>query len=238
MVVGRQAGGERLPFRLADAVSATWQAKWELLLPVVIIGLFASGVATMLQTAAAALAYTVVVECFVTKDLGIVRHLPAALLKAGALMGAVLILLSIAMGLTIYLVDIEVPTRLVEWVQAHIASPMVFLLALNVLLLVLGSVVEIYSAIIILAPLIAPIGAVFGIDPIHLGVIFLANLELGFLFPPVGLNLFLSSSRFNKPLSQLYRHVVPFLIILGIGVLVITYMPSLSIGFLKLVGRQ
>jgi C4-dicarboxylate transporter, DctM subunit len=238
MVVGRQAGGERLPFRLADAVSATWQAKWELLLPVVIIGLFASGVATMLQTAAAALAYTVVVECFVTRDLGIVRHLPAALLKAGALMGAVLILLSIAMGLTIYLVDIEVPTRLVEWVQAHIASPMVFLLALNVLLLVLGSVVEIYSAIIILAPLIAPIGAVFGIDPIHLGVIFLANLELGFLFPPVGLNLFLSSSRFNKPLSQLYRHVVPFLIILGIGVLVITYMPSLSIGFLKLVGRQ
>jgi tripartite ATP-independent transporter DctM subunit len=205
---------------------------------VVIIGLFASGVATMLQTAAAALAYTVVVECFVTRDLGIVRHLPAALLKAGALMGAVLILLSIAMGLTIYLVDIEVPTRLVGWVQAHIASPMVFLLALNVLLLVLGSVVEIYSAIIILAPLIVPIGAVFGIDPIHLGVIFLANLELGFLFPPVGLNLFLSSSRFNKPLSQLYRHVVPFLIILGIGVLVITYMPALSVGFLALVGRK
>ena len=142
------------------------------------------------------------------------------------------------MGLTVYLVDIELPTRLVEWVQAHISSPMVFLLALNVLLLVLGSVVEIYSAIIILAPLIAPIGAVFGIDPIHLGVIFLANLELGFLFPPVGLNLFLSSSRFKKPLPQLYRHVVPFLIILGIGVLVITYMPSLSIGFLKLVGRK
>ena len=122
--------------------------------------------------------------------------------------------------------------------QTHIHSQVVFLLALNVILLVLGSVLEIYSAIIILAPLIAPMGAAFGVDPIHLGVIFLANLELGFLFPPVGLNLFLSSSRFNKPLPQLYRHVVPFLIILGIGVLLITYVPAMSLGFLHLLGRR
>ena len=106
------------------------------------------------------------------------------------------------------------------------------------MLLVLGSVLEIYSAIVILAPLVAPIGAAFGVDPVHLGVVFLANLELGFLFPPVGLNLFLSSSRFDKPLTQLYRHVVPFLIILGIGVLLITYVAGMSLGVLRLLGRH
>jgi tripartite ATP-independent transporter DctM subunit len=238
MVIGRQAGRERQRFRVGEVLRATWHAKWELLLPVVIVALFVSGFATMLQTAAAALAYAVVVECFITRDLGIFRSLPEALLKAAALMGAVLILLSIAMGLTIYLVDVQLPDVLLGWVQSHIHSPVVFLLALNALLLVLGSVVEIYSAIIILAPLIAPIGAVFAIDPIHLGVIFLANLELGFLFPPVGLNLFLSSSRFNKPLPQLYRHVVPFLIILGVGVLLITYVPAMSTGLLHLLGRK
>ena len=237
MVIGRQAGRERQPFALAEVGRATWQAKWELLLPVVIVALFLSGVATMLQTASAALAYAVIVECFITRDLKIFSTLPQAILKAAALMGAVLILLSIAMGLTIYLVDIQLPDMLLEWVKTHISSGTAFLLALNVLLLVLGSVVEIYSAIIILAPLIAPLAAVFSIDPIHLGVIFLANLELGFLFPPVGLNLFLSSSRFNKPLPQLYRHVVPFLIILGIGVLLITYVPAMSTGFLHWVKK-
>jgi TRAP-type C4-dicarboxylate transport system permease large subunit len=153
-------------------------------------------------------------------------------------MGAVLILLSIAMGLTSYLVDAQIPAFLTSWVTTHIHTKLVFLLVLNVLLLVLGSVLEIYSALIILAPLIAPLGAVFGVNPIHLGVIFLANLELGFLFPPVGLNLFLSSSRFGKPLPQLYRHVVPFLIILGIGVLLITYIPAMSVGVLKLLGKN
>lgn len=146
-------------------------------------------------------------------------------------------LLSIAMGLTGYLVEAQIPDHLLTWVKLHIHSQVVFLLALNGLLLVLGSVLEIYSAIIILAPLIAPMGAVFGVDPIHLGVIFLANLELGFLFPPVGLNLFLSSSRFGKPLPQLYRHVLPFLLILGIGVLLITYIPGMSLWILKALGK-
>jgi TRAP-type C4-dicarboxylate transport system permease large subunit len=160
------------------------------------------------------------------------------LLKAAALMGAVLILLSVAMGLTIYLVDAQIPDLLLEWVKTNIHSQVLFLLALNVLLLVLGSVLEIYSAIIILAPIIAPMGALFGVDPLHMGVIFLANLELGFLFPPVGLNLFLSSSRFNRPLTSLYRHVVPFLIITGIGVLLITYTDVMSLGVLTLLGKR
>jgi C4-dicarboxylate transporter, DctM subunit len=160
------------------------------------------------------------------------------LYKASALMGAVLTLLSLALGLTNYLVDAQIPDLLVEWVQAHIHSQVVFLLVLNVILLILGSVLEIYSAIIVLAPLIAPMGRAFDVDPIHLGVIFLANLELGFLFPPLGLNLFLSSSRFNHPLTSLYKHIIPFLIIMSIGMLLITYTESMSLGVLHLLGRR
>jgi C4-dicarboxylate transporter DctM subunit len=235
--VGRRIEGGRQPFALREVWSSAWLAKWELLLPVFIVVLFGSGIASMVETAAAALAYAVIVECLVTRDIHWSRTLPSVLVHASALMGAVLILLSVAMGLTSYLVDAEIPSLLLAWVKAHVHSQVVFLLALNVLLLILGSVLEIYSAIIILAPLIAPLGTAFGVDPIHMGVIFLANLELGFLFPPVGLNLFLSSSRFGKPLPELYRHVVPFLLILGLGVLLITYVPDMSLGILKVLGR-
>jgi TRAP-type C4-dicarboxylate transport system permease large subunit len=134
-------------------------------------------------------------------------------------------------------VDAQIPDQLLGIVKTHVHSQVVFLLVLNVLLLVLGSVLEIYSAIVILAPLVVPLGLAFGVHPVHLGVIFLANLELGFLLPPIGLNLFLSSSRFGTPMTRLYRHVVPFLIILGVGVLLITYVPAMSLGLLKLFGK-
>jgi C4-dicarboxylate transporter DctM subunit len=237
VIIGRQVRGERQPFSWREAAVSTWRAKWELGLPFVIIALFATGFLTLLETAAAALAYAVIVECFITRDLHIFKTLPQVLLKAAGLMGAVLILLSIAMGLTNYLVDAQIPDQILAWVQTHIHSQEMFLLALNLFLLVVGSVVEIYAAIVILAPLIVPLGAAFNVNPIHLGVIFLANLELGFLFPPVGLNLFLSSTRFGKPLPQLYKHVVPFLIILAIGVLLVTYMPWMSLGILHLMGK-
>lgn len=236
--VGRHVQKERAPFSWREVAHSAWLAKWELMLPVLIIALFVTGSATMLETAAAALVYAVIVECFITRDIKLFTELPEVLLKAAALMGAVLILLSVAMGLTNYLVDAMIPDAILAWVQQHIHSPMVFLLALNVLLLILGSVLEIYSAIIILAPLIAPMGVAFGIDPVHLGVIFLANLEMGFLLPPVGLNLFLSSSRFNHPLTSLYRHILPFLVITGIGVLLITYMPWMSLGVLEMLGKR
>jgi len=165
------------------------------------------------------------------------KQLPATLAKAPALAGAILILLSCAMGLTGYLVDAQIPDRLLEIVRENIHSPLLFLLTLNVVLLVLGSVLEIFSAIIVLTPLVTPLGVAFGVHPVHLGIIFLANLELGFLFPPVGLNLLLSSSRFGKPMAVLYWNVIPFLLILGLGVLLITYVPALSIGVLRLLGR-
>jgi tripartite ATP-independent transporter DctM subunit len=237
ILVGRHVGRGRQAFSWKELLVSTWSAKWELALPFVVMGLFVSGWLTMMETAAAALAYAVIVECFITRDLHLFKTLPGVLLKAAGLMGAVLILLSIAMGLTNYLVDAQIPDQILSWVQTHIGSQAMFLLALNVFLLVVGSVVEIYAAIVILAPLVVPLGAAFGVNPIHLGVIFLANLELGFLFPPVGLNLFLSSSRFGKPLPQLYRHVIPFLIILAIGVLLITYVPWMSIGVLEWMGK-
>jgi len=236
--VGKGVQKGRTAFSGREIAASAWDAKWELAVPLLVIGLFASGAASLVESSAAACAFAIATQCLVMRDLHPIRDLPGVLLKATTLIGAVLILLSSAMGLTSYLVDAEIPGQLLAAVREHVHSPVVFLLALNVFLLILGSVLEIYSAIVILTPLVAPIGAAFGIDPVHLGVIFLANLELGFLFPPVGLNLFLSASRFGTPLPRLYRHVVPFLVILAIGVLLITYVPSMTLGVLELLGRR
>ena len=235
--VGARVQTRRQPFAWPELGRAAWAARWELSLPPLVIGLFASGWLSMVETAAAALAYAIVVECVLTRDLHPVRTLPAALVKSSVLTGSVLILLSAAMGITSYIVDAQVPEQLVAWVKAHIHSQFVFLLALNALLIVVGCLVDIFSAIVVLAPLIAPMGAAFGVDPIHQGVIFLANLELGFLTPPVGLNLYLSSSRFGKPLTEVTRHAFPFLLIMSAAVLIITYVPALSLGVLRALGR-
>ena len=187
----------------------------------------------MVETAALAFVYAIVVECFVTKDLHVFRTLPTALVKSSVLAGSVLILLSAAMGITSYIVDAQIPDTLVTWVKTHIESRWVFLLALNGLLIVVGCLVDIFSAIVVLAPLLVPMAMAFGVHPVHLGVIFLANLELGYLTPPVGLNLYLAASRFNKPLTTVVRTVLPFLLIMAVAVLLITYVPQMSIGVLK-----
>jgi TRAP-type C4-dicarboxylate transport system permease large subunit len=156
------------------------------------------------------------------------------LVHAASLVGSVLILLGTALGVTSWFVDAEVPTILVEWMTTHVQSAALFLLLLNAVLLVLGSVLEMYSAIVVLAPLVAPLGVAYGVDPVHLGVVFLANLELGFLFPPMGLNLFLSATRFQKPLPYVYRKAFPFLLIMSAGVLAITYLPAITTGVVAL----
>jgi C4-dicarboxylate transporter, DctM subunit len=237
IVIGRREQCATTPFSLREIGASVWEAKWELSVPVLVVGLFASGLASMVEAAAAAAAYALIIECLVTRDIHPRRDLPGVLLKAAALVGGVLILLASAMGLTAYLVDAQIPDQMLTFVKGHVTSPVVFLLALNLFLLVLGSVLEIYSAIVVLTPLVAPLGLAFGIDPVHLGVIFLANLELGFLFPPVGLNLFLSASRFGVPITRLYRAVLPFLLILGLGVLLITYVDALSLGVLSGLGK-
>lgn len=231
MWIGRKVEGPRPPFDAKELFASAWGAKWELSVPLVVIVLFAGGFASMVEAAAAAAAYAIIVECAITRDLHPIRDLPRVLAGAGALVGAVLILLAAAMGLSSYaLVEAELPDLLLSWVEVRIDDPLIFLLALNGLLLVLGSLLEIYSAIVILPPILAPIAVHYGIDPVHLGIIFLANLELGFLTPPVGLNLFLAAARFEIPMFKLYKTIVPYLIILLATVLLITYMPSLSVG--------
>ena len=235
--VGVRNAAPRQPFHPREAIAALWDAKWDLGLPTLVVVAVGSGFATIVEAAALAAAYSLVVELLVFRSIHPLRDLPRVLVHASTLVGSVVILLGTALGLTSWFVDAELPTRLVEWMTAHVHSPALFLLMLNAVLLVLGSVLEIYSAIVVLAPLVAPLGAAYGIEPIHLGVVFLANLELGFLFPPMGLNLFLSASRFGKPLPWLYRKAFPFLLIMSAGVLAITYLPAITTGVVKALAR-
>ncbi len=218
----------RTPFDLREAARAVWDAKWEVLLPVVVLGALFSGSATIVESAALAALYAFIVQALLRREVRIGRDL----LRVGAdcvgTIGGVLIILGVAVGLTAYLVDAQVPARLTEWSLAHVKSKLVFLLTLNVLLLVVGCLMDIFSATFVVVPLIAPLGAAYGVHPVHLGVIFIANLELGYLTPPVGLNLFLASYRFNRPLLEVARASLPMLALRGAGVLLVTYVPWLT----------
>ncbi len=234
---GVKTGVERTSFHWHEAGRSLWGAKWELLLPGLLLAAIFSGLTTVVEASALGALYALVVQVFIHRDLSLFGDVPRVLRQCVVLIGGVLIILSVAMGLTSYLVDAQIPSLLLDWVQAHVSSPLVFLLMLNVFLLLVGCLMDIFSATVVVVPLIVPLGAAFGIDPIHLGIIFIANLELGYLTPPVGLNLFLASYRFERPLLTIYRSAVPMLIILGIGVLLITYVPFLTTGILALLGR-
>lgn len=226
---GVKAGAPRPPLDLRELGRAINEAKWELVLPIVVVGGIFTGLTTLVEAAAVTAAYTIFVEVFIYRDLSITKDLPRVARDCSALVGAVLIILGVAMGFTSYLVDAEVPEAALQWVKGDIESKWIFLLALNVFLLLVGCLMDIFSAIVVVVPLILPIGRHFGVDPIHLGIIFLANLELGFLTPPVGMNLFLSSVRFKKPLFRVYGSALPFLAILVLAVLLITYLPALTL---------
>lgn len=234
---GWRAGAGRTPFRIREAAAALWEAKWELLLPVVVlVGIF-GGFATLVEAAALTVFYAFVVECFVYRDLSIRRDLPRIVVESATMLGGFLIILGVALGFTNYLVHAEIPMLALHWVSAHIESPIVFLLALNVFLLIVGALMDIYSAILVVVPLIAPMGLAYGIDPVHLGIIFLVNMELGYLMPPMGENLFLSSYRFNQSLTRVYLSTIPYLFLLLGAVLLITYVPFITLGLVNLMGR-
>ena len=216
------------PFQARRLVKAVWLAKWELMLPVVAIVALFSGWATPVEAAAVTALYAIVVEAFIHRELRVFRDLPRAMAHAGLVIGGVLLILGVALGFTNYLVDAEVPARAVEWTTHTIHSRIVFLLALNAFLLLVGCLMDIFSAIVIQVPLLLPLALAFGVDPMHLGIIFLANLEVGYLTPPIGLNLLLSSYRFGKPIPQVLRSVLPIVVVMSIGVLLITYLPFLT----------
>ncbi len=229
---GVKAGARRTPFSRTELRGALWEAKWELLLPVIVLAGIFGGFATTVETAALAVLYVLFVEAAVHRDVSLRGNFPRVGADAATLIGGVLIVLAAAMGLTSYMVDAGVPGAILDWVRATIHSPAVFLIALNAFLLVVGGLMNIFSAIVVVVPIIAPMAAAYGIDPVHLGIIFLANLELGYLTPPVGMNLFLSAYRFDRPLGAVFRSIVPFYLILLGGVIAITYIPALTTALL------
>jgi tripartite ATP-independent transporter DctM subunit len=228
--VGFKGGAGTTPFSSREALAAIWQAKWDLLLPVVILTGIFGGLTTLIEAAAISVLYTIFVGAVVHRELDLRRDLSGILVRCSALVGGVFVILACAMGLTSYMVDAELPMRAADWVAAHISSPLLFLLALNLFLLLLGCLMDIYSAIAVAVPLILPISQVFGIDPVHLGVIFLINLELGYLTPPVGMNLFLAAYRFERPLPEVCRAALPYLAVLAVVLMVVTYVPGLLLG--------
>jgi len=228
--LAKKDDSEKLPFDGRAAWNAIWIAKWELLLPVVaLVGLF-GGFATPVETAAMTALYAFVIETFVYRDLKFTKDVPRVMTECGLVVGGVLLILGVALGFTNYLVDVQVADKALVWAQENLNNKYAFLLALNVFLIAVGCIMDVYSAIIIVVPLLVPMGEAFGIHPVHLAIIFLANLELGYLTPPVGMNLFLASYRFNKPLTEVYRSVLPMLAVRIVGVMLITYVPFLSTG--------
>jgi C4-dicarboxylate transporter DctM subunit len=216
------------PFRWPRAWQAIRAAKWELGLPVVVFAALFGGFATPVEAAALTALYALFVECCIHRGIRNPARLLAVMGECGALVGGVLLILGVALGITNYCVDGQWPDRIADWAVNAIHAKWLFLLLLNLLLLLAGCVMEIWAAIVVLPPLLLPIGTAFGIDPLHLGVIFLANLELGYLTPLVGINLFYASARFDKPVMQVCRDVLPIWPVLVAGVLIVTYVPWLT----------
>ncbi len=226
---GRKEGGvRRMSIREGwrDVRPALRGAIWELPLPLVVLGGIYGGKLTVTEAATVTAIYALVVEVLVYRDIPW-RRVPAIAIESMTLVGAILLILGCALGLTNYLVDAEIPLKILTWVQTFITSRIAFLLALNVLLLVIGSLMEIFSAMIVV-PLIVPIALEYHVNLVHLGIIFLTNLEIGFLTPPFGLNLFISSFRFRRPVTEVYRSALPFLLVLLAALLVITYWSGMS----------
>jgi tripartite ATP-independent transporter DctM subunit len=227
---------KRRKFDLSTALRTLRESKWEVLLPVgVLYGIF-SGIATLVEVAAAAAAYTLIIELFVHREVNFGADLGNILKECAILVGGIKIILASAMGLTSYLIFADVPSMAADFIQSVTHTPWVFLLALNVALLLAGCLLDIISAIVVVVPLMLPVAAAFGIDPVHLGIIFLVNMELGYLTPPVGMNLYLASFRFGKPLMTVFRASLPFFLINLIAVLVITFVPGISVGVVEWLG--
>jgi tripartite ATP-independent transporter DctM subunit len=216
------------PFAWKTVFTALKDAAWEAPLPFIVIGGIYGGIITATEAAAVTAFYVLIVEVFIQRDLKFFGDMPRVLKESMILVGAILVMLGTAMGVTSYFIDEQIPTQLFAFISQYVSSKLVFLIILNFFILVMN-MVEIFSAIIIVVPIIVPVAMEYGIDPIHLGIIFLLNLEIGYMTPPLGLNLFLSHLRFGKSLFSVYRAVMPFFALLIAVLLLITYFPQLSL---------
>lgn len=220
---------KRIPFEYHEARSALREAMWEVPLPFLIVFGIILGLFTVTEAAAITVVYVLIVECWVYKDIHPLKDLPGIMKNSMMLVGTILIILGTAMGFTNYLVDAQVPMHVLKFLKQYIDDQLTFLIALNILLLIVGCMMDIFSAIIVVLPLIIPIAKSFDVNMVHLGIIFLTNLEIGYSTPPIGINLFIASSRFSEPVLSLYRAALPFLGLRLTGLLIITYFPALSL---------
>jgi len=219
-------------FNGTEAFSALKAASWEIPLPFIVLGGIYGGIFAISEAAAITALYVLIIQIFVYKEIAI-KELPEIAKEAMLVVGGILLILGVSLALTNYLIDAEIPAALFAWVKQHIHSPITFLLFLNIFLLLLGAILDIFSALVIMVPLIVPLAIGYGIDPIHLGVIFLANMQLGYFTPPVGMNLFIASYRFNRPITDIYKATIPFFFVLLAAVLIITYWPALSLMLIR-----
>ncbi len=219
-------------FSKKEAIAALRETIWEIPLPFFVLGGIYGGFFAISEAAAATAMYVLVVEVFIYREIRL-SQLPGIMRESMVMVGGILLILGVSLGSTNFLIDAEVPMRLFEVIQNTVTSKITFLILLNVLLLLLGAILDIFSALVIMVPLILPVAVSYGIDPVHLGIIFLANMQIGYITPPVGMNLFIASYRFDKPVAELYRAAIPFMIVLFAAVLVITYWPDLSLVFLQ-----
>jgi C4-dicarboxylate transporter, DctM subunit len=208
--------------------AALWEAKWELPLPLVVLGGIYSGFFAVSEAAAITALYVLIVEVFILREISL-KKLPSVMRESMLLVGGILIILGVSLASTNYMIDAGVPQKLLAYVAELVSSPTSFLILLLVFLLILGAILDIFSAIVLVVPLILPIAAQYGVNEIHLGIIFLAAMQLGYLTPPVGLNLFIASYRFEKPIMTVYSATFPFLVILMLSVLIITFWSELSL---------
>ncbi|HEX5132121.1 MAG TPA: TRAP transporter large permease subunit [Candidatus Krumholzibacteria bacterium] len=232
---GRREGVRTQTFSWSEAGAALRNAAWELPLPFIVLGGIYGGAITVMEAAAITALYALVVEVFIYRDIP-PGKLPSIIAESSTLVGGILVIIMCSFGFVNYLIDAEVPMRILEWMQQYVTSKYTFLLILNVFLLVVGCLMDIFSALIVVVPLVAPVAAGFGVDPVHLGIVFLTNLEIGYLTPPVGLNLFISSYRFREPVVKLYTASVPFLLLMLAALVIITYAPALSLFLVNMFG--
>ena len=221
-------GVPRIRFSKTALWKAVVAARWELPLPVVVLGGIYSGYFAISEAAAVTAIYVFIVEVLLYRDVKW-RALPNVTREAMVMVGSILLILGMALGFTNYLVDAEVPQRMFAVMQEHVSNKYMFLILLNILLLALGAILDIFSAIVIMVPLLLPVAVGYGIHPVHFGIIFLANLEIGYFTPPVGINLFISSYRFDRPMIEVYAACLPFMAVMLIALLLITYVPWFSV---------
>jgi len=224
------------PFSGKKAWESVKNAAWEIPLPfIILVGIY-GGFFTVTEAAAVTAFYVLIVEVFIYKEVSLTKGLPKVMKDSMILVGGILVILFAAMGLANYMIYDEIPMQILDWMKTFITSKIAFLLVLNLFLLFVGAIMDIFSAILVVVPLITPIAIQFGVDPVHLGIIFLANLGIGYSTPPVGMNLFIASFRFEKPILKIYVATIPFLIILLIALMLITYIPELSLWLVEFLG--